>query len=128
MANDGFYFQGQMQFYKGRASWQKPINQMSITQTSTLVSAGGQSVGSAAHEALAMNDVTAPGICYMRNLSDTYPVQIGIEVGGVFKPVFELEPGDDLPLIGRFYSSETIYVKGNGGTVLIDFAVFQKDA
>lgn len=128
MAADGFYFQGDFTFFKGRASWQKTVSHMKITQTSTLVSSGGQSVGSAAHEALAMGDVTAPSICYVRNLSDDYPLQIGIEVGGTFYPVLELEPGDDLPLIGRFYSSETIYVKGNGGTVLIDFAVFQKDA
>jgi len=128
MASDGLYFQGDLRFYKGRASWEKPIPRMTIVQASAVVSSGSQSVGSAAHEVLRMGDVTAPSVCYVRNLSDDYAVQIGVDVGGTFYPLLELEPGDDLPLVGRFCSSAAVYVKGNGGAVEIELAVFQKDA
>jgi len=124
---DALTFMGNINFAKGRASWVKNISNISMVQTSVIRSSGGQTVGSSAHEALEMGMVTLPGRCFMRNCSDDYPLQVGIVVAATFYPVMVVAAGDDLPLIGRFYSSETIYVKGVGGDVDVDFCVFQED-
>lgn len=69
-----------------------------------------QIVGYAAHEALALGDVTTPGWCMARNLDATNAVKIGVDVSGTFYPLINLPPGG-APVLFHFASAAVPYVK-----------------
>ena len=57
--------------------------------------AGGiQAIGFAAHEAIVVGDTGTAGWSYFRNTSDTYSVEIGVQVGATFYPFAKLLAGE----------------------------------
>jgi hypothetical protein len=78
---------------------------------------GSQVIGHAAHEALALADLTTPGVCYLRNRDATNFVQIGVDVSGDFYPLIKLMPGD--AWIIRLPASVTPYAKADTAAVVL---------
>lgn len=68
--------------------------ELKVTQTSKLLAANVQTIGFAAHEALAMGDVAAAGYAFFRNLDATNFVLIGTDAAGTFHPFAKLKKGE----------------------------------
>lgn len=65
-----------------------------------------------------------PGLCFMRNLSDTNAIEIGREEGAVFVPVIRLEPRQ--PAVFSLAESD-VFAKSETGPAVLDFTVFERE-
>jgi len=79
---------------------------------------GTQTIGNAAHEALAVTDLTTIGWAYLRNRDATNYVSIGVDAGGTFYPVIKLKAGE--ACVVRFDSAATIYAKADTAAVILE--------
>jgi hypothetical protein len=103
---------------------------MTIPAASTGVASGGnalvsnvQVVGFAAHEELALGDVTTPGICWVKNLDGTNYIEIGIDVAAAFVPFLKLAAGDP-PALFRFSAGAAApYAKANTADVKLAYII-----
>jgi hypothetical protein len=94
-----------------------------ITMTGDHMTYAVQSIGTGAHELLAIgSDVATAGVFYLRNLDATNYVEIGTDVAAAFSPTIKLKAGETAD--GRF-ATTAIYAKANGGTVKLEFWVLQ---
>jgi len=100
-------------------SFSIPAYTFRVTQaTAVPVRVGGtQVIGHAAHEALALTDLTTLGVAYFRNRSATNFVQIGVEVAATFYPLVRLNPGE--AWMFRFAQGITPYAQANTAAVVL---------
>ncbi len=91
-----------------------------ITQTTAKRVSNTQTIGFAAHEALAMGDVAAAGVCQMTNLDDTNFVQIGVDSTGTFVAFVKLLPGESWQ--GRL-ATNAPYAQADTGAVELDYDI-----
>lgn len=82
------------------------------------------SIGFAAHEALALGDVTTPTFGYFKNLNATNFVQIGYDATGAFKPFLKLLAGQECA-VWLDASMAVPYAKADTGAVLLDYVLAQ---
>ena len=77
-----------------------------------------QEIGFAAHEAIALGDLSVPGVFGFRNLDATHYVEIGLDVSAVFRPLIQLLPGEAAS--GRFAAGAVPYAKANTAAVKLN--------
>ena len=83
---------------------------------------GTQTIGFAAHEALALTDLTTLGWCYFRNRDATNFVQLGVDVGGTFYPLLRIEP-NEIALF-RMTQGITPYAQAAAAAVILERMIF----
>ena len=96
-----------------------PSRTMRIDQATAVPSrvGGNQTIGFAAHEALALTDLTTLGVAYFRNRAPVNFVQMGVDVGGTFYPLVRFNPGEGWAF--RLAQGITPYVKADTGAVVL---------
>ena len=96
-----------------------PTRQVSITQnTAAPARVGGtQTIGFAAHEALALTDLTTNGVAHFWNRDATNFVQIGVDVAATFYPLIRLNAGEGC--IIRLSQGVTPYAKADTAAVIL---------
>ena len=92
----------------------------SITQTTAAPARvdGTQTIGFAAHEALAVTDLTTLGWCHFRNRDATNFVQIGTDVAAAFVPVVRLNAGE--ACMFRASQAATLYAQADTAAVILE--------
>lgn len=78
----------------GDFTFNRKISGQQFDQTAQGANGGVQEIGFAAHEAVALGDLTTEGYAIFRNLDDTNFLELGIDVAAAFEPVARLEPGE----------------------------------
>jgi hypothetical protein len=96
-----------------------PARTLRITQATTVPSrvGGNQTIGHAAHEALALTDLTTLGVAFFRNRSAANFVQIGVDVDGTFYPLVRVNPGEGWAF--RLSQGITPYAKADTAAVVL---------
>jgi len=96
-----------------------PSRSLKITQATAVPSrvGGNQTIGHAAHEALALTDLTTLGVAFFRNRSATNYVQIGVDVDGTFYPLVRINPGEGWAF--RLAQGITPYAQANTAAVVL---------
>lgn len=96
-----------------------PARTFWVTQnTAVPVRVGGnQTIGFAAHEALALTDITTNGWAYFRNRDAAHFVQIGVDVTGTFYPLVRLNAGESCMF--RLSQGITPYAKADTAAVVL---------
>ena len=92
---------------------------LQVTQTTAFVDGAGQSIGFAAHEAIAVSgDLTTEGWCWIQNIDTTNYVAIGVDVAAAFYPVARLRAGEWA--LFRWAPGVTLYAQADTAAVVID--------
>jgi len=73
-----------------------------------------QTVGTGAHEALELGDISTAGVFAFHNLDDANYVEVGLDVGATFYPFLKLEAGESAS--GRA-GTNSLYAKANTANV-----------
>lgn len=107
----------------GNLSVRRDSGSSRFTQTAIGRAGGAQSVGFAAHEAVAVGDVSTLGWAYFKNLDTTNFVEIGVDVAATFYPLVRLEAGE--AALFRLSPSATVYAKANTAAVLLDCEILE---
>lgn len=107
---------------KGNLDVSKTVSgQFTLSASAPTASGGAQSIGHAAHEALAVGDVSANGWAYFKNTDATNYVEIGVDVGGTFYPLIRLEAGEFA--LAPLSNSAAPYAKANTAAVVLEFYI-----
>jgi hypothetical protein len=107
---------------KGSLSLSKLFND-TADMAGTKYSAGCQSIGHAAHEALVVSgDIATAGWAYFRNTDATNFVQVGVDVSTAFHPLVKLLPGEACVLR---LATTAVYAKADTAAVDLDYVVFE---
>lgn len=96
-------------------------SQRSIDMSGTNYTAGAQSIGTGAHEALTLVDVSTAGYGFFVNTDTTNYVEIGRDSAGTFVPLVKLKPGE--AALFRLASTAP-YAKANTAAVVLDWIIF----
>ena len=96
-----------------------PAREQSITQNTAAPTrmGGNQTIGFAAHVALAVTDITTKGWAYFRNRDAANFVQIGVDVGATFYPVVRLNAGESCAF--RVSQAATLYAQADTAAVIL---------
>ena len=93
-----------------------------ITIAGATVYANTQSIGTGAHEALAIGaDFGTAGYLYFENLDTTNYVEFGVEVAAAFYPIGKLKAGQKA-LLPVAIAVSAIFAKANTGAVNLFYA------
>jgi hypothetical protein len=92
-----------------------------LADTSPAATGGIAAIGFAAHEALAMGDVSTAGWAYFKNLDATNFVTIGVDVSSTFYPFLKLKAGEYCicPL-----GTSAPYAKADTAAVQLQFRIY----
>lgn len=90
--------------------------------SSPAVAAGVPTIGTSAHEALPMQDVSTAGWARFKNLDSTNYVQIGVDSTGTFIPMLKLKALESC--VVRL-ATNAPYAKANTASVQLDYEIFQ---
>lgn len=111
---------GQLTISKGGAVFARQINMMAAISASVPGAAGGSPlIGTAAQE-LDLSQVTAPGVCYVRNSDATNFVTLGTLVDSNYVPFLKLLPGEAWPFRA---AGATIAAKADTAAVRLDIYI-----
>lgn len=94
----------------------------SLTMTGSVYAAGSPSIGTGAHEALPMQDVTTAGVAYFRNADSTNYVEVGYDTAGTFRPFLKLKAGEEY--VCRL-TQNAPYAQANTGAVVLQYLILQ---
>jgi len=92
-----------------------------LNAASPAKAAGIASIGTSAHEALPMGDVSTAGWARFENLDATNYVQVGVDSSGTFIPFLKLKPGEFH--ICRL-ATNAPYAKANTAAVKLDYEIY----
>lgn len=97
-----------------------PARTYQITQATAVPArvGGTQTIGFAAHEELALTDLTTLGVAYFRNRNATNFVEIGVDVSGTFYPLVRLNANEGWMF--RLSQGITPYAKADTGAVVLE--------
>ena len=106
-------------------SYDRRISGQQFDQTALGASGGIQEIGFGAHQALVVTNLTDEGWAIFRNLDATNFVELGIDVGAVFKPFIRLEPGE--PALFRLSPDAvaTPFAQADTGNVLLEYMILE---
>jgi len=79
-----------------------------------------QAIGFAAHEALVLGEVAAPGFAWFHNTDATNYVEIGIDVSAAFHAFLKLLPGQKAAC---WLATAAPYAKANTASVNLDYTL-----
>jgi hypothetical protein len=79
-----------------------------------------QSIGTGAHEALVLGEVSTAGFLYLDNLDATNYVEIGLDVAAAFAPLLKLKAGQRAML---WLTTTAVYAKANTGAVKLAYVI-----
>jgi hypothetical protein len=108
-----------LQITNGNYTDQRNASRVQANQATLGGNAGIQTIGFAAHEAVAIGEVATAGYVYIRNLGPTNFVQIGIDDSGTFYPTIKLLLNE----VAVFRAGGVLYAKANTAAVKIDVLV-----
>lgn len=94
-----------------------------VTRTDEVAARGIASIGTGAHEAIPLGDVTAIGWCEFVNHDTTNYVEIGTDVAAAFVPFLRLNAGERA--VCRLSAAIAPYAKANTGAVNLEYHLFQ---
>lgn len=94
----------------------------SITMTGSVYASGSPSIGTGAHEALPMQDVSTAGWAYFRNADATNYVEIGYDTNGTFRAFLKLKAGEEC--VCRL-TQNAPYAQANNGAVVLQYLILQ---
>lgn len=94
---------------------------LSVDQTTARRVAGTQTIGTAAHEALADGDISTQGYVFLMNTDDTNYVEIGIDSGGTFYATVKLKAGE----YALLRAAGNLYAKANTSDVELDYVILE---
>lgn len=122
MANEITLTMG-MRVRKGGLAIDIATNQLARTLTGARRASQTQTIGTGAHEALVIGDVSSAGYAFFKNLDGTNYVELGRDLTGTFVPFAKLLAGDIamLPL-----TSTAVYAKANTGAVELDYLILER--
>ena len=109
----------------GDFTYSRKISGQQYTQDTQGGNGGIQSIGFAAHEALALGDVAVEGWLLMRNVDDTNWVDFGLDVAAAFEPIGRMEPGEPASFRMSKDAGAVLYLKANVGAVNVEFEVLE---
>jgi len=119
MANE-LTITGSLRFIKGSSKFERNPGTLQFDVSGSPFAAGAQSIGTATHEAIAMNDVATAGWYFFRNLDQTNYVEVGKDVGGTFHAFLKLEPNETST--GRL-ALNAPYAKANTGACVLEYGI-----
>lgn len=119
MANEISYSM-QIQYSKNGRSQTKAATSNTLTVTADTLQSGVVATASAAHAALDLGSVVAPGLSHFENLDDTNTITIGYDDGGSFVTAASLAPGME----AIFKPTGSPYAKSGAGTPLLSYTIF----
>ena len=94
------------------------------TMAGAHMSAGVNSIGFAAHEALPVSgDVATAGWAFFRNLDATHFVQVGLDVAAAFVPFLKLLPGEFAGPVRL--ATTAVYAKADTAAVALDWMILE---
>lgn len=112
----------QLSAIKGNLSETRAKNfRATLSAASPNMGAGAQSIGFAAHEAVAVGDVSTLGWAFFQNLDTTNYVELGVDVAATFYPLARLNAGESCVL--RLAQGITLYAKANTAAVRLNYAI-----
>lgn len=106
----------------GDFSFSRRINSVSVDQTAVGSNGGVQSIGFAAHEAVAIGDLGTEGYGIFRNLDNTNFVDLGIDVAAAWKPIMRLKAGE--ACLFRL-STDVLYAKADTAAVNLEYTILE---
>ena len=95
--------------------------QFTLSASAPVASGGCQSIGTAAHEALGLGDVSDAGWAYFKNIDATNYVEIGVDVSSSFYPLVRLAAGEFA--LFPLSNSAAPYAKANTAAVVLEYFV-----
>ena len=108
---------------KGFLSAYRAVQPLRVTLAGTRYSAGVQSIGFAAHEAVVIgSDVGTEGYAWFRNLDADNYVQLGRDVSGTFYPLVKLKPGEAAILR---LATDAVYAQAAVGAVNLETLILE---
>lgn len=95
---------------KNYLRFKEETGNFSVTMTGSNATGGVQSIGTVAHEALPVTDISTPGYAFFRNTSTAGDISIGIDAAGTFHPTAKLKPGESavMRLAAAPYAKATV--------------------
>lgn len=110
-----------LQLENGNLKDERKLTRLQATQTTADSAGGSQSIGFAAHEAIALGDVSTAGYVYIRNIDGTNFVEIGVDGAGTFYPCVKLLAGE----VALFRAGGVLYAKADAAAVKIDKLILE---
>ncbi len=109
----------------GDFTYNRKISGQQYDQAASGGNGGIQEIGFAAHEAIALGDVSTEGWILMRNIDDTNFVDIGVDVAAAFEPMIRMEPGEPCLFRNSKAAGTTLYAQADTGAVKIEFMILE---
>ena len=97
---------------------------INFTQTTKRAITDVQTIGSGAEEAINVTDLVATGWAWFQNLDASNDIDVGVQSGGTFYPLFTLEPG--MPGGPIYLNGRTPYAKASAATADLEYEVYDQ--
>lgn len=108
-----------LQLKNGNLEDDRKLTRLQANQAAAASNGGTQSIGFAAHEAIALGGVATAGYVYVRNLGPTNFIEIGVDATGTFHPTIKLFLNE----AALFRAGAVLYAKADTAAVKIDVLI-----